>query len=365
MKTKRKQIIFFSKDLNIGGMEKSLITLLNSLNKEKYEITLVLEKKEGQLLSQLDKNIIVKEFQLSKCRNVLFRKFLNFTKRFIWSLKNRNKYDFSCNYATYSIIGSKLALKASKNNAIYIHSNYYNFYNGDAKKIINFFKTIEFHNFKNAIFVSNEAMNDVIPILEKLPKNYLVINNLIDYQQIEKLSKEKINIDFSKNKIIFAFVGRLEEESKRVSRLIKAFNLAIKHNSNLELWIIGDGKDKNEYLKLTNDLNLIENIKFIGKTTNPYAYIKNADCIILTSDYEGFPVVYYEALVLGKNIITTINTSDEVVNIKDYAIIVNKNENDIANAIINFKPHHSKKLNIKKINYYRILEIEKIIDNKQ
>ena len=58
----KKSIIFFSRDLKIGGMEKALVLLLNRLSDLKcYNITLVLERKEGALLSELNKNIIVKE----------------------------------------------------------------------------------------------------------------------------------------------------------------------------------------------------------------------------------------------------------------------------------------------------------------
>ena len=54
-----KKIIFFSKNLNIGGMEKALVSLLNSLC-DNYQVTLVLEEKKGSLLKKLKKNILVK-----------------------------------------------------------------------------------------------------------------------------------------------------------------------------------------------------------------------------------------------------------------------------------------------------------------
>ena len=43
----KKKLLFFAYDLNIGGIEKALINLLNILDKDKYDITLMLEKKEG------------------------------------------------------------------------------------------------------------------------------------------------------------------------------------------------------------------------------------------------------------------------------------------------------------------------------
>ena len=61
--------------------------------------------------------------------------------------------------------------------------------------------------------------------------------------------------------------------------------------------------------------------------------MKEADYIILTSDYEGFPVTYLEALVLNKSIITTIPTSDDLININDYAYVVPKDEKSLVNEV--------------------------------
>ena len=97
-----KKIVFFSNTLVIGGIENALVNLLNKLDYSKYDVTLVLEKREGELLSKINKNVHIKEFKVSNFKIVFFRKIYNLLHRFVWSLKNKNKYDFSCCYATYS-----------------------------------------------------------------------------------------------------------------------------------------------------------------------------------------------------------------------------------------------------------------------
>ena len=84
------------------------------------------------------------------------------------------------------------------------------------------------------------------------------------------------------------------------------------------------------YEEYANDNN---RIKFFGKKENPYPYMNKADYIILTSDYEGFPVIYLEALVLEKQIITTIKTSDESINIEKYAYIISKDEKTMVGEV--------------------------------
>ena len=95
-----KKLIFFAKHMEIGGLEKSLLNLLNSLDPEKYTVELVLEERHGPLLEQLGNHISIKEYRLSSCPFVPLRKLLNFTNRMLWKLRNGNKYDFSCSYCT-------------------------------------------------------------------------------------------------------------------------------------------------------------------------------------------------------------------------------------------------------------------------
>ena len=237
-----KNIIFFAVNMHIGGMEKALADLLNRLAGRDYRITLLLEKKEGELLKELDERIVVKEYRVYSGGNPLFRKAGNLLKRRSWILKNRNKYDFSCAYATYSVIGSRLALAASKNSALYVHSNYYDVYCGDEKKIKDFFSALTIEKFRHVIFVSDESRDKLARVYSFLKRRGTVIDNLIDVSKVKSLSAEEVRIDKEDSRL-FLFVGRLEEESKRLSRLIKAFAAAYRENSRIRLWIIGDGKD--------------------------------------------------------------------------------------------------------------------------
>ena len=96
-----KKLLFAAVTLDVGGIETALLTLLNSLV-ENYEITLVLEKKQGLFLNDLNPKIKVIEYTPSNNKIVIIRKIVNFVKQFMFKLKYKNKFDFSCSYATYS-----------------------------------------------------------------------------------------------------------------------------------------------------------------------------------------------------------------------------------------------------------------------
>ncbi len=73
--------------MNIGGMEKALVNLLNELIKD-YDVTLVLESKEGVLLKDLNESINLEEYKISTSKNTLFRNINNGLKRLICSILN-------------------------------------------------------------------------------------------------------------------------------------------------------------------------------------------------------------------------------------------------------------------------------------
>lgn len=359
-----KRIIFFSKNLNTGGMEKALISLLNELI-EHYEITLVLEKKEGILLNDLSEKITIEEYCLSGFKSVVLRKIHNFTKRIIWSISNYHKYDFSCNYATYSIIGSRLAQIASKNSSFYIHSNYYELFNHNKNKIIGFFEPHRINNFEKIIFVSKESKKGMEKIIPEFKDNYTVINNLLDYKNILQLSKkeEHINFKFINNNYYFIFIGRLENESKNLDLLISSFELVVKKSKKHKLLIVGDGIYKKNLENRIKNKHLEDSIFLVGETKNPYPYLKKSNCLILTSNYEGFPVVYLESLLLNKNIMTTIPTSDSFIDIRNYCILLKKDKFDISNKILKYKDNlEPYNLDFESMNKKKLKKIIEVIE---
>ena len=109
-----------------------------------------------------------------------------------------------------------------------------------------------------------------------------------------------------------------------------------KDNLNFKVLFIGEGKDTNLYKQLVEKYNLQDKIEFLGAKKNPYPYMKLADTVLLTSDYEGYPVVFIEALILNKPIITT-DVSDAMQDINNkYGKVIKKDENELYLAMKEF-----------------------------
>ncbi len=320
----KKNILIAAYNLNYGGIETSLMNLLKNINIDKYNVTLALEKKEGVFLNEVPKEIKIKEYKVNTSSNIFLRKVFNLTKRIKWLLLNYKRYDASISYATYSKPCSFLARTSSKNKILFVHSNYYMAYDKDINKIKEFFDGIKINEYNHVVFVSNESKKDLCKIYKDIESRSVTINNLVDYNKIIKLSKEKINIDKNYNKV-FLFVGRLDETSKRLTLLLDIAKKCKKDKVSAEFWIVGDGKDETMYKEIVRKEKL-NNVTFFGAKKNPYPYMKACDYLILTSRYEGFPVVYNEAIILDKPIITTIDVSDDYVSIPNrFGYVVDEN----------------------------------------
>lgn len=360
VKTKKKKLLFTAYSLNVGGIETALINLVNRINLDKYEIEILLEKKEGIFLDKVKKEITVKEYKVYDNNNVIIRKILNLTKRLLFTVTNYHTYDFSCCYATYSLSGSKLTKIAAINNAFYVHNNYKDLYK-DEKKEKEFFDNRNIEKFGHIIFVSNEYKKEFLRLYPNLKDRCLVLNNFIDTNNILEKSKEKIKEKKPKDKKLFVFVGRLDDDAKKVGRAI----LLTKEMKDMELWLVGDGPDRKQYEDLVKKEHVISRVKFLGKQKNPYPYMKMADYILMTSDYEGFPVIYLEAITIQKPLITTIDVSDDKLQIgKDYAYIISKDQKEMTKQIkeIIKKPSKVKKIDIEKLQRTRMDDFEKLFD---
>ena len=87
--------------------------------------------------------------------------------------------------------------------------------------------------------------------------------------------------------------------------MIEASKKLKEENLKFKVLFIGDGQDTKLYQEKVKEYDLQDTILFLGRKENPYPYFIMSDCIILSSEYEGYPVVYLESFVLHKPIITT------------------------------------------------------------
>ena len=106
------------------------------------------------------------------------------------------------------------------------------------------------------------------------------------------------------NDISFVNMGRLSPE-KGQDNLIHAFKRFHENSPNSKLYILGSGPLEADLRNLIEQLNLNDAVYLLGQQEKPFDILKKCDCFILSSHYEGQPMVLLEAMTLGMNIIAT------------------------------------------------------------
>ena len=308
-----------------GGAEKVLVTFLKNLPKDKYEIDLLLNLYSGKYLPEvpdwinilyLNKGEMITTNRLQdipqKAFRVFYQKILKLFPALLYQfiLKDK-KYDIefaAIHGMRDDILNSPL--KSSKK-LIWIHN--------DLKKT-------EFHDYTDEEFRKFFGFDKIMVISEKIQKDFenlakndsekskiVRIYNPLDTEEIilksqEQREKNKENnhsqLSTLNSQPMFVSVGTVFPQ-KGFDRLLKVHKRLLEEGFNHQIQILGDGYDFSTIKKLQEDLSVTETSTLFGFTDNPYPIIKNADFYILSSRYEGFPTVLFEAITLKKNIIAT------------------------------------------------------------
>ena len=138
-----------------------------------------------------------------------------------------------------------------------------------------------------------------------------VVARLIDYHgvetvfnEVERRSTIQLTMSSAGRTRTFVTAGRLSTE-KNHERLIRAFDLVHQEYPDTKLLILGSGTLKERLERVIDELGLTSAVDLAGYFANPYGVLAHSDCFVLSSDYEGQPMVLLEALVLGLPVITT------------------------------------------------------------
>ena len=201
-------------------------------------------------------------------------------------------------------------------------------------------------------------------IFKKIENRIITINNFIDEQYIINQSKKAIP-EKKQKEYTFLNVSRHDEHAKKISRIIDAAKILDESGYNFKIFLIGKGVDTEKYLEQIKKMNLQEKVLYLGEKENPYPYFNICDSIIMTSDYEGYPVVYLESIILKRPIITTNVSDAELVIDKKFGIVTDEfTPENIAKHMASFIKSGFEikgKFDVKEYNNKIELELKKII----
>lgn len=369
---KKKKVIFWLEMFDKGGLEKVTLDLVNNLNPEKYDITVMQKFKGGYCRSQL-KPHIKKKCCFPLFANGVARIFKILPPKVLYKIFIRDKYDIEIavgDGGPSRIIGASNNTESRKISWIHM----------DVQKegwILPEFETEEgkykfYEPFEKIICVSQDCKDRFV---EKFGfKNKCIVKyNPIPEEHIKTKSLEKIDIHMPKDIIKIISVGSLLPV-KGYDRLIKVHHRLIKEGYKHKLYIVGEGKMRNKLEEYININNLKESVELLGFKENPYKYMKNSDLFICSSTSEAFSTVQAEATILGLPIVTTkCSGTGDLLGNSEYGLVVDNSENGIYEGLRRIMTDkellkYYKKQSIKRGEMFNfkinIKEWEKLLDNE-
>lgn len=181
--------------------------------------------------------------------------------------------------------------------------------------------------------VSQEALDVYITKKAFNIHKSLVVYNGIDVNHFSPLPLPEY--DYRQEKIQFLSVGRLVD-AKDYPNLLHAIAQVIQRNQNVHFNIAGDGELRSMIEVLIEQLGIGQYVTLLGRRDDVPDLMRQADCFVLSSKYEGLPTVLLEAIACGLFVIATdCGGSKEILNNNGY-LIPSQNHNILAEKILDF-----------------------------
>ena len=350
----KKRLLIIVNRLLQGGIDTVLIEYLKKLDRAKFTITLAIgtcmEEQEiyvHAIPSDISVHYLVKDHLLINYRKLRsVKKISAYQKvcdevvlsplRRIIQKYNLNKLirendaviDFVSTF--YSFLGHCDIPKIA-----FFHFSFRQYHNGNERKLKRLGRKME--TYDKVVTICEEMQEEGMEMYPDLKDKFLTIYNAFDLDSIRRKAEEPIDKALAMGPYILA-VQRLEESQKDLTTLLKAYKLLVtNYNLPEKLYVIGEGRSRNDLLKLCRNLKLENRVLFLGKKINPYPWMKQCKVFVLSSKFEGCPVVLIEAMALGKPIVSTscpTGPSDMLDYGKAGALVAQGDEEEMATSIL-------------------------------
>jgi glycosyltransferase involved in cell wall biosynthesis len=292
-----KRAVFFLPP-QMGGAERMTITIAKTLDRNEYDVRfVVIGKQMGEI-----KDFIPEGYPLSLIR---IRNIYDFTTLRTYRLLRKIQPQYVCCSLHYLNPRVIIAARWINNCKSIVR------FNCAVSRLhgINKYLTRITYPKATKIIAQTEAMQeDLEHSFPDIRGKIVTMHNLIDIDTIAERLKNADNPLKSETNKVFVWVGRLDPV-KGVEVLIKAFIEANHQRQDISLYLVGRYNEQSPYyqnlIHLVNGSPWVERIHFVGFQDNPYKWMSNADCFVLSSNSEGSPNVLFEALYLGVPVAVT------------------------------------------------------------
>lgn len=337
------RILFVINTLGQAGAETALLSLLQTLAKEKgevrYEISLYVLTGQGEMASRLpaDVRLLNKEYREESVLTAKGRKYLKktvlkamFTRgtvvkllpylvkntctmlgkkrllpdKLLWRVLSDGgmvlpeEYDLAVSYleggAAYFVADHVKAVKK----AAFIHVDY---------EKAGYTRTLDkdcYLKFDKIFTVSDEVREAFLKAYPELPEKTEVFHNILNKEEIVRRAEEGEGFTDGFTGIRLLSVGRLTAQ-KAFEVSVDAMKRLKDAGKNVRWYVLGEGDQRKKLQEQIDTLGLTEDFILYGAVNNPYPFMKQADIYVHASRFEGKSIAIQEAQILGKPMVVS------------------------------------------------------------
>ena len=317
----KKKIAFVANCCITGGVETSLINLLNSIDVSRYEITLFTNFAGNPVIKNIPTQINcvdLDSFDLKRSFKqalltlnlpgvfTILGNYLQFRVSHNWYAKSSlllkhikfNTTQFDCVIAyKYGITTTYIAQNAisSSKSLLWVHGELPSLESSYLRSLCSFDK---------CFCVSEHTKRHYLQYCQEMTEVTDIIHNLLDAKEIIRRANELVSDITYDRKYVFTTVGRLGQEKGQII-IPQVASMLAKVGIDFAWYVIGDGPEYNAIEREIGIWDMADHVYLLGTKENPYPYMKACDIYVQTSYSEGWCLTAQEAKILCKPIVTT------------------------------------------------------------
>ena len=390
-----KKILIFSHAMELGGAERALLGLLETIDTTKYSVDLFLMRHQGELMKYIPDDVnLLPENKKYSCLAISMKEVIRrrqfgvafgrlrglfaarkrvkqlklgdndvaleyshkYTLRYMPQV-SKEEYDLAISFLTpHYFVADKVR---AKKKIAWIHTDYA-FVEVDKRSQLDMWE-----RYDNIISISDNVTESFVKTFPSLKDKILVIENIMPMKYMRELADAfSAEEEIPQNSINLLTIGRFSYQ-KRMDEIPQICKRIRESGIDAKWYLIGFGGDEALIRQRIAEAGAEDFVIILGKKENPYPYIKACDIYIQPSRYEGKSVAVREAQILGKPVIIT-NYATAASQLKDGidGVIVPMDIDACADGIIKvIKDKQLQKTlieNTKKTDYTNASEINKL-----
>ncbi|WP_026366228.1 glycosyltransferase [Salinicoccus albus] len=297
----KKRILFFIYQMGAGGAARTMLNILNNIDRTRFDPVLVTLNYNGSYEDDLKDDVTFIKLDTKRLRSAILP---------LAKVIRREEADlvFSTipNYNIVAILGTLLSFTPAETvvrEAAYL--------GGSLKENVKLrLAGLLYKRAARVIALSKGVKENIVNRYKVRPGKIDIIYNPVDVAGIQRMMerddiKGSHSALFAPDRRVVITAGRLVHD-KDHQTLIRAFAKVIRQMPDSHLVILGEGELESDLKRLAKDLGIQTHVHFPGFQRNPYVFFKHADLFVLSSIREGFGHVLAEALAAGTPVVSTM-----------------------------------------------------------